>query len=71
MTTATIEGTEALMKHKMTAVILATGGSWFGARRLFIRQARLWGRTRQCSGVHRTICQRSESGAGYFNREMF
>lgn len=26
MTTATIEGTEALMKHKMTAVILATGG---------------------------------------------
>src|SRR5438128_2197816 len=25
MTTATIEGTEALMKHKMTAVILATG----------------------------------------------
>src|SRR3984893_5890636 len=27
MTTATIEGTEALMKHKMTAVILATGGS--------------------------------------------
>ncbi|HEY8188033.1 MAG TPA: aldehyde dehydrogenase family protein [Pyrinomonadaceae bacterium] len=26
MTTATIEGTEALMKHKQTAVILATGG---------------------------------------------
>ncbi|MBC7932488.1 MAG: aldehyde dehydrogenase family protein [Rubrivivax sp.] len=26
MTSATIEGTEALMKHKMTAVILATGG---------------------------------------------
>src|SRR6185369_14655634 len=26
MTTATIEGTEALMKHKRTAVILATGG---------------------------------------------
>ncbi|HMF57462.1 MAG TPA: aldehyde dehydrogenase family protein [Pyrinomonadaceae bacterium] len=26
MTTATIEGTETLMKHKMTAVILATGG---------------------------------------------
>ena len=26
MTTATIEGTEALMKHKATAVILATGG---------------------------------------------
>ncbi len=26
MTTATIEGTEALMKHKLTAVILATGG---------------------------------------------
>src|SRR5436190_22614544 len=26
MSTATIEGTEALMKHKMTAVILATGG---------------------------------------------
>lgn len=26
MTTATIEGTEALMKHKMTACILATGG---------------------------------------------
>src|SRR5438128_3267027 len=26
MTTATIEGTEALMKHKETAVILATGG---------------------------------------------
>src|ERR1051325_5389229 len=26
MTTATIEGTEALMKHKITAVILATGG---------------------------------------------
>ncbi len=26
MTIATIEGTEALMKHKMTAVILATGG---------------------------------------------
>lgn len=26
MTTATIEGTEALMKHRMTAVILATGG---------------------------------------------
>src|SRR6201988_4957143 len=26
MTTATIEGTEALMKHKHTAVILATGG---------------------------------------------
>jgi acetaldehyde dehydrogenase (acetylating) len=26
MTAATIEGTEALMKHKMTAVILATGG---------------------------------------------
>jgi len=26
MTTATIEGTESLMKHKMTAVILATGG---------------------------------------------
>src|SRR3954462_15699126 len=26
MTTATIEGTEALMKHKKTAVILATGG---------------------------------------------
>src|SRR2546429_4708169 len=26
MTMATIEGTEALMKHKMTAVILATGG---------------------------------------------
>lgn len=26
MTTATIEGTEAMMKHKMTAVILATGG---------------------------------------------
>src|SRR5438105_9148314 len=26
MTTATIEGTEALMKHKMTAVILAIGG---------------------------------------------
>jgi acetaldehyde dehydrogenase (acetylating) len=26
MTTATIVGTEALMKHKMTAVILATGG---------------------------------------------
>ncbi|MFN2500118.1 MAG: aldehyde dehydrogenase family protein [Pyrinomonadaceae bacterium] len=27
MTTATIEGTEALMKHKQTAVILATGGT--------------------------------------------
>jgi acyl-CoA reductase-like NAD-dependent aldehyde dehydrogenase len=26
MTSATIEGTEALMKHKQTAVILATGG---------------------------------------------
>lgn len=26
MTSATIEGTEALMKHKLTAVILATGG---------------------------------------------
>src|SRR5919205_574749 len=26
MTTATIDGTEALMKHKKTAVILATGG---------------------------------------------
>ena len=26
MTTATIEGTETLMKHKQTAVILATGG---------------------------------------------
>src|SRR5438046_3346215 len=26
MTTATIEGTDALMKHKLTAVILATGG---------------------------------------------
>src|SRR5437660_10069772 len=26
MTTATIEGTEALMKHKLTAVILPTGG---------------------------------------------
>src|SRR5436189_5788835 len=26
MSTATIEGTEALMKHKQTAVILATGG---------------------------------------------
>jgi acetaldehyde dehydrogenase (acetylating) len=26
MTTATIEGTEAMMKHQMTAVILATGG---------------------------------------------
>src|SRR5260370_40808789 len=26
LTTATIEGTEALMKHKQTAVILATGG---------------------------------------------
>src|SRR5436853_651798 len=26
MTTATIEGTESLMKHKLTAVILATGG---------------------------------------------
>ncbi len=26
MTTATIEGTEALMKHKLTAIILATGG---------------------------------------------
>lgn len=26
MTTATIEGTEALMKHKLTALILATGG---------------------------------------------
>src|SRR5438132_5844462 len=26
MTTATIEGTEALLKHKQTAVILATGG---------------------------------------------
>src|SRR3979409_592403 len=30
MTTATIEGTEALMKHKMTAVILATGGVGLG-----------------------------------------
>src|SRR5436189_6223771 len=27
MSTATIEGTEALMKHKQTAVILATGGT--------------------------------------------
>src|SRR5260221_13204962 len=26
MTTATIEATEALLKHKLTAVILATGG---------------------------------------------
>ena len=26
MTTATIEGTETLMKHRQTAVILATGG---------------------------------------------
>src|SRR3989475_12030325 len=30
MTTATIEGTEALMKHKQTAVILATGGVGLG-----------------------------------------
>jgi hypothetical protein len=34
MTTATIEGTEALMKHKMTAVILATWRNRFGAGRL-------------------------------------
>src|SRR5438045_5200447 len=27
MTSATIEGTESLMKHKQTAVILATGGT--------------------------------------------
>src|ERR1700740_154992 len=30
MSTATIEGTEALMKHKQTAVILATGGIGLG-----------------------------------------
>src|ERR1051325_2264123 len=38
MTTATIEGTEALMKHKQTAVILATGGI------RLVRAAYSWGK---------------------------
>src|SRR5438477_10747573 len=38
MTTATIEGTEALMKHNMTSVILATGGIGL------VRPAYSWGK---------------------------
>jgi acyl-CoA reductase-like NAD-dependent aldehyde dehydrogenase len=46
MTSATIEGTEALMKHKQTAVILATGRNRTCPCCLFIGEAgiRRWTR---------------------------
>ena len=55
---ATIEGTNALMRHERTGVILSTGGSGHRARGLFERQAGLRRRTRQrarcCSSTRPT-----------------
>ena len=71
MTTATIEGTETLMKHKQTAVILATGGIGL------VRAAYSSGKPAFGVGpgnvpvcIERTR-RRSESRAGHFDRQVF
>ena len=68
MSATTIEGTEALMKHKLTAVILATGGLGPGARRLLVGQARLRRRPRQRPGLHRADGRRGQGGARHPRR---
>ena len=62
MTTATIEGTEALMKHKQTAVILRGRQ---GLVRAAISGNPAFGVGPATFVVHRTKCRRSQSGAGY------
>jgi acyl-CoA reductase-like NAD-dependent aldehyde dehydrogenase len=70
MTTATIEGTEALMKHKQTAVILATGG--IGLVRAAYSSANRRSELDQVTfPFHRTNRRCSQGCAGYFDRQVF
>ena len=55
---ATIQGTDELMKHRRTGVILSTGGAGIVSRGLFERHAGARRGTRQCGGLSRDVGRR-------------
>ena len=68
---STIEGTEALMKHRRTAVILATGGIGLHPGGVFFREACFWGRAGKRAGFHRTDGGYRKSGFRYPDKHVF
>ena len=71
MTLPTLEGTQELMKHRRTALILATGGHGSGASCLQCGQASLRCGSGQRSGICRGIRGYPKGGKGHLCRQVF